>query len=63
MFQFDFVKYDDDELEDEIISVMANTYDEAIKKIRKIGIPNFDLTEWKFEGVYEQGAMSLNRSN
>lgn len=61
MYQFDFIRtLDEDE---QVISVMAKTYPEAIKKMRDLKLPDFDLTQWHWEGAYESGVVSLSRSN
>jgi hypothetical protein len=61
MYQFDFVQASEDD--ERVISVMAENYDAAIRKVRSLGLPGFDLTEWGLEGVYEQGAVALTRNN
>ena len=60
MYQFDFIYKGEEE---KVISVMAENHDKALKKIRAIGLPDFDLTEWQLEGVYEQGVIALTRNN
>jgi hypothetical protein len=50
MYQFDFV------LEvggQQSISVSAETYPEAVKKIKAIGIPDFKISDWQLEAVTE----------
>lgn len=57
MYQFDFVQRLDDDVEGVVIAVMANTYKEAVGKVRALGLPAFDLTEYVLEGVYETGTV------
>lgn len=55
MYQFDFVRVDNDE--EFVISVLAANYELAVKKARALKLPGFDLTEYTLEGVYEVGAI------
>ena len=56
MYQFDFVL---DAERPETISVMGDNYDEAVVKVKAIGIPNFKLSDWKLEGIYEHGVLKV----
>jgi hypothetical protein len=55
MYQFDFVCVANEK--EYVVSVLAPTYGEAVKKIRAICLPNFDLRYWDLEGVYEIGTI------
>lgn len=55
MYQFDFVRTDDDA--EFVISILAPNYEQAVKKARALKLPGFDLTEYVLEGVYEVGAI------
>ncbi len=61
MYQFDFIRTADDD--ESVISVLAENYSTAVKKLRALSLPNFDFTEWHLEGVYEQGVLALTRNN
>ena len=56
MYQFDFVL---DNERPETISVLGFTYDEAVEKIKAIGIPGFRLADWKLEAIYEHGVSKV----
>ena len=57
MYQFDFVQMIDEDTEGLVIAVMASNYKEATAKVRALGLPGFDLTDYKLEGVYETGTI------
>jgi hypothetical protein len=55
MYQFDFVRVDGEA--EFVLSVLAPNYEQAVKKARMLKLPDFDLTEYILEGVYEVGAI------
>lgn len=63
MFQFDFVRYaQDEDRMDNVVSVLASDYPSAVKKIRILGLPGFSLPEFELEAVYEVGTFQINRN-
>lgn len=56
MYQFDFVLSAE---RPETISVMAMNYDEAVEKVKAIGVPKFNIKDWVLEGIYEHGVIKL----
>lgn len=58
MYQFDFVSIDNEN--EYVITILAPNYKDAVKKMRNIGLPGFDLTAWQLEGVYEIGSIIPN---
>lgn len=55
MYQFDFVRVDGES--EFVLSILAPNYEQAVKKARMLKLPDFDLTEYILEGVYEVGAI------
>lgn len=63
MYQFDFVRYSQEEERlDNVISVLALDYPSAVKKIRALGHPDFSLPEYELEAVYEVGTFQITRN-